>query len=73
MDNKNIGRACLVSYRIWNWNIACEVIGALDQNLEWLKLMLSWRKFLSEFKDTPEDNINILGYVDLYESKHADV
>jgi len=35
--------------------------------------MLSWRKFLSEFKDTPEDNINILGYVDLYESKHADV
>jgi len=35
--------------------------------------MLVWRKFLSGLKNTPEENINILGYIDLYESKQADI
>lgn len=35
--------------------------------------MLAWRKFLSGIKSAPEDQINILSYVDLAASRQADV
>lgn len=35
--------------------------------------MLAWRKFLSGLKSVPEDQINILSYVDLVASRQADI
>jgi hypothetical protein len=35
--------------------------------------MLAWRRFLAPQKEVAEEDINILGYVDLFESRQADL
>ena len=68
------GRRCLVTYVIWDWPLRYECLGALsDQKAEGLNLMLAWRTFLAPLKWVKEEEINILGYVDLFQSWDADV
>jgi len=66
-------RICLVSYVIGNWPIRQQCLWALNQEAEGLNLMLWWRTFLAPLNWVKEEEVNILGYVDLYEHWGADV
>lgn len=75
MENRTTdGRLCLVNFRIGNGPIQSNVLGAMeDKNLEGLKLMLVWRDFLADGSGVTPDRINILSYVELFESSQADI
>ena len=70
----NNGRACLVTYTIWDWPIEYWNIWAIGgQELEWLNLMLAQRKFLAWMNWVKEEEVNILSYVDLFGSWWKDL
>ena len=74
MANRAEWRKCLVTYSVTGKGIKWNILWALsDQHLEGLNLMLAWRTFLSGTEWVPEEDINILSYVDLYKSGQEDL
>lgn len=74
MIMKTEHRLCLVNYTVKGKEIKWNRLWWLEPgNLEWLNLMLNWRKFLSGVEWVEEKEINILWYVELHESQNAEL